>query len=75
MKRCYMCRGDMQKRLVDVNIEGVIIKDVLAEVCERCGEQYFDTNTSTFLQNVARYVTEQRRAVISTTTKLSESTA
>ncbi len=64
MKTCYMCHGKLKKSLVDVNIEGVVVKDVLADVCSQCGEQYFDTKTSTFIQNVTKYVTEQRQEVV-----------
>ena len=41
MKTCYMCGGDIERRIVEV--EGVIVKDVPVEVCTRCGEKYFNT--------------------------------
>ena len=64
MKRCYMCHGKIEKRLVDVTIEGVVVKDIPAEVCTRCGEQYFDTETAAFIQNIARYVEKERPRVL-----------
>jgi len=38
------------------------VQDVEAEVCERCGEEYFNTQTTTFIQNVARFI-EKEKAV------------
>ncbi len=72
MKTCYMCHGKLKKALIDVSIEGVVVRDVLAEVCTQCGEQYFDTKTSTFVQNVTRYIREQRREVVLGAEKVSE---
>jgi hypothetical protein len=49
--------------MVNVEINGVIVRDVEAEVCERCGEEYFDTPTATFIQNVARFIENEKTAV------------
>jgi len=62
MKTCYMCHAKLTKNLVEVKVDNVLISDVPAEVCEQCGEQYFSTNTSTFIQKVAKYIKEQRKA-------------
>ena len=64
MKRCHMCHGRIEKRLVDVAIEGVVVTDIPAEVCTRCGEQYFDTETEAFIQNVARFVEKEKPKVL-----------
>lgn len=64
MERCYNCRGKLQRKLVDVPIQGIVAKDLPAEVCSRCGEQYFDTETTTFVQNVARFVDHEKEAVL-----------
>ena len=61
MKRCYICGGDIEKRIVDVEVEGVIVKAVPAEVCTRCGEEYFNTKAATFVQKVTRYVNEVKK--------------
>lgn len=60
MKRCRNCNGQIVNKKVDVEVAGVVVKGVLAEVCSRCGEQYFDTPTATFVQSVADFVTQKR---------------
>ena len=57
-----MCHGQLKRELVKTQIDDVVITDVLADVCERCGEQYFDTKTATFIQKVTKYIGEQKRA-------------
>lgn len=46
MERCYFCRGPVvQKRIEHLHRwEGrfFLIKDLLADVCEQCGETYLD---------------------------------
>lgn len=65
MKECRVCRGAVVEKNVDVEIEGVVVKEVPAEVCSRCGEQYFDTSTATFVQSVANFG-EQKKSELST---------
>ena len=44
MERCYFCRGQIVQRRIEhlYRWEGRIflIKDLLADVCEQCGEAY-----------------------------------
>ena len=63
MKTCYSCKGKVVKKKINIEMDGVIIQDVEAEVCERCGEEYFDTQTATFIQNVARFVEKEKMGV------------
>lgn len=65
MKKCRACGGRIAIKNVDVEIAGVVVKGVPAEVCSKCGEQYFDTSTATFVQSVANYV-KQKRSELST---------
>lgn len=51
------------KKKINIEINGVVIQNVETEVCERCGEEYFDTPTATFIQNVARFVEKERVGV------------
>ena len=60
MKKCHICSGQIVNRNVDVEIAGVVVKEVPAEVCIKCGEQYFGTNTATFVQSVANFVKQKR---------------
>jgi YgiT-type zinc finger domain-containing protein len=45
MKKCYLCRGEVQEQQVDVirrrKGQVFIIEDVPALVCRRCGERYY----------------------------------
>ena len=45
MKKCYFCRGEVQKQQVNVirkrKGQVLIIEDVPALVCQRCGERYY----------------------------------
>jgi len=60
MKKCRVCGGQIDIKNVDVEIAGVVVKGVPAEVCSKCGERYFDTSTATFVQSVANFVKQKR---------------
>ena len=60
MKKCRICKGRIVKKNVDVEVGGIVVKEVPAEVCSKCGEQYFDTPTATFIQSVANFVKQKR---------------
>ena len=64
MKTCYMCGGDIEKRIVDVEVREVIVKGVPVEACTRCGEKYFNTKVATFVQKVARYVSDEKKGYL-----------
>lgn len=64
MKTCYMCKGKVELSLVDVEVKGVVVKDVPAEVCTRCGEKYFDTKTASFIQEITGCIDEKKRGYI-----------
>lgn len=65
MKTCYMCGGKIEKTFTSIDLKGVFIKDMPAEVCTRCGEKYFDTKTATFIQKTAEYIANKRREYLS----------
>lgn len=56
MKTCYLCRGQLERRRVEVTCRHkgklIIVEDVPAEVCTQCGEQYFDPQTSLALDRI-----------------------
>ena len=58
MKQCYLCKGDVEKQLVTVerewNGKKIIIEDVPAEVCEQCGERYFDSETTMRMEKIKK---------------------
>jgi len=61
MKTCYMCKGTVKLSLVDVEVGGIVIKDMPAEVCSRCNERYFDTRTASFIQEISGCVAEKKK--------------
>lgn len=64
MKTCYMCKGETELSLVDVEIKGVVVKDLPAEVCKQCGEKYFDTKTASFIQEITGCINEKKKGYI-----------
>ncbi len=64
MKTCYLCKGKVKLSLVDVEVKGVVVKDMPAEVCTQCGEKYFDTKTASFIQEITGCIDEKKRGYI-----------
>ena len=60
MKTCYQCGGSVSKKSVNLELEGVIIKEIMAEICDRCGEKYFDTKTATFIQDITNFIKNKK---------------
>ncbi|QDI91588.1 type II toxin-antitoxin system MqsA family antitoxin [Salicibibacter halophilus] len=58
MKKCFLCKGDLTHQRVSVerkwNDKKIIIEDVPAEVCEQCGEHYFDGETTLKLEKIKK---------------------
>ena len=58
---CFVCKGTTEKRtvnyLLDLNNTIIIIKDVPANVCTKCGERYFDDDV---MQNLEKIVDSLR---------------
>ena len=47
MTKCYLCeKGNLKKKMVDYNLYGVNLGKFNAEACEKCGEIFFDEQTS-----------------------------
>lgn len=58
MKTCYFCKGRIEEKLVEFDgkwgQKRIIIRDVPAEVCIQCGEQYFSPEVSRRLEELAK---------------------
>ncbi|MBI2304371.1 MAG: type II toxin-antitoxin system MqsA family antitoxin [Chloroflexi bacterium] len=58
MITCYFCKGRVEPRLVEFDArwgeKRAIIRDVPAEVCAQCGEQYFAPEVSCRLEELVR---------------------
>lgn len=69
MNECYLCKGNIEKQLVMVEREWngrkIIIEGVPAEVCEQCGEKYFDSETTLKLEKIKKASTYPQEQDIS----------
>ena len=45
-KKCVLCKGKLKKRVIDYKIYGKSIGKFPALVCDSCGEQWFNEETS-----------------------------
>ncbi len=59
---CFKCDGELKDKkinyVVDMDDTIIIIKKVPAKVCTKCGEQYFDDQTS---QNIEKIVNKLKQ--------------
>lgn len=59
---CFKCRGNLTEKKVNyvVNLEKtiIIIKGVPAKVCNQCGEQYFDDETTENIEKIVNQLKE-----------------
>ena len=60
METCYQCGGPVSRKTIDLELEGIVVKEVPAGVCGKCGEKYFDTNTATFIQEITGFIKTKR---------------
>ena len=65
--KCDICGGTRQKSLISYNIfyqgKPIIVENVPADVCQQCGEQYFDPTTVEVLQNVVWSQKKPKRTI------------
>ncbi|MDQ7827221.1 MAG: type II toxin-antitoxin system MqsA family antitoxin [Candidatus Eremiobacteraeota bacterium] len=58
MKKCYFCKGRLEEKRIEFDgrwgQKRVILKDVPAEVCMQCGEQYFSPEVSRTMEELAK---------------------
>jgi len=63
-----MCKGDLIEKnvnyIVDLEKTIIIIKGVPAKVCTKCGEQYFDDETS---ENIEKIVNQLKQFALEVT--------
>lgn len=54
-EKCYICgKGYLTKKVVNYNLYGVGIGKFNAEVCDKCGETFFDEDTSKKMTEAAK---------------------
>ncbi|MBS3156612.1 AbrB/MazE/SpoVT family DNA-binding domain-containing protein [Candidatus Woesearchaeota archaeon] len=55
MTKCYICeKGNLNKGKVDYKLHGVNLGKFDAEICDRCGETFFDEETSRKMTKTAK---------------------
>ena len=53
--KCYICEnGNLTKKKIDYMLYGISLGKFDAEVCDKCGEVFFDENTSKKMTEVAK---------------------
>jgi len=57
---CFMCKGELEEKRVDYMEDSdntiIVIKDVPARVCKKCGEKFYDDSTAKIIeQKVKEY--------------------
>lgn len=59
---CFKCKGKLKEKNVNyfVDLENtiIIIKEVPAKVCTKCGEQYFDDETAENIDKIVNQLKE-----------------
>lgn len=62
MMECFMCKGELEKKnvnyIVDLEKTIIIIKNVPAKVCKKCGEQYYEDKIA---ENIEKTVNELKK--------------
>ncbi len=54
-EKCYICeKGDLESKKVDYELYGVKLGKFNAEVCNRCGETFFDEDVSKKMTEIAK---------------------
>ena len=59
---CFMCKGELEKKkvnyVVDLEKTIIIIKDVPAKVCKKCGEKFYDDETAKNIEKIVNQLKE-----------------
>ena len=57
LNRCYICGGDITARIMTIDFHwgiGVLVfEDMPLQVCQRCGEKYFDSEVYQRLERLS----------------------
>nr|MCK4930003.1 YgiT-type zinc finger protein [Nanoarchaeota archaeon] len=54
-KKCYICeKGSLTKKKVDYKLYGISIGKFEAEICDKCGETFFDEDVSRKMTEIAK---------------------
>ncbi|MBI4919437.1 YgiT-type zinc finger protein [archaeon] len=54
-EKCYMCeKGTLENKKVDFSLHGVVLGKFSAQVCDSCGEKFFDETSSDLIDKAAK---------------------
>ncbi len=54
-EKCYICeKGNLEQKKVEFSLHGEILGKFSAEVCNSCGEKFFDETSSDLIDKVAK---------------------
>lgn len=54
-EKCYLCeKGNLAKKRIDYKLYGISLGKFNAEVCDKCGEVFFDEITSKKMTELAK---------------------
>ncbi len=64
---CIVCKGELTKKvinhIVDINGHIIIIKNVPAEVCEQCGESFFENQVALALEKIVDEIVSNKAEI------------
>jgi len=52
--KCALCKGKLEKKIIDYKIYGKSIGKFPSSVCNSCGEQWFDEQTSRKIEEIEK---------------------
>lgn len=53
--KCSICKGKLRKGKVNHIVDGAFLfKDVVADVCDRCGEYYLDNKNASKIESIVK---------------------
>lgn len=53
--KCSICKGKLRKGRVNHIVDGsFLFKNVVADVCDRCGEYYLDTKAAREIESIVK---------------------
>lgn len=59
---CFMCKGELEVKkvnyIVDLDNTVIVIKDVPAKVCKKCGEKFYDNETAANIEKMVNQLKE-----------------
>ena len=59
---CFICKGELEEKkvnyVVDLDSTIIIVIDVPAKVCKKCGEKFYDDSTAKNIEKIVNQLKE-----------------